>query len=130
MRKSSHRRPVVLPFNAKNRVKTELPALVALEAIGQPWFSQQHQMDLLAVALIVAELAAPNSVQGMCAAELQQLCSQPIALEHKVDVAMNLAECLPWLQLQQNVRVQEALEAMMARVGEGNSEAEQQALTA
>ena len=115
MRKSSSRRAAVLPFNTKNRVKTELPALVALSAIGEPWFSAEHQMDLLAVALVVSEIAEPNTMPAMFAQELQRLCEQPITKEHKVAVAMSLAECLPWLQMQQNVRVQRALEAVLAR---------------
>ncbi|GAB2181442.1 hypothetical protein DLREEDagrD3_16650 [Denitratisoma sp. agr-D3] len=129
MRKSAQRRSAVLPMNAKNRVKTELPALLALEAIGETWFSPQHQMDLLAVALVVTELAEPDSVQAICAAELQRLCSAPITLEEKVDVAMKLAECLPWLQLQQNVRVQAALEKMIAGCGP-TAETQAQALSA
>lgn len=108
-------RTAVLPLGIKNRIQTELPALVALTAVGEPWFSEQHQADLLAVALVVGELAPAGSLQAQCAAELQRLCEQPITLAQKVDVALNLAECLPWLQLQSNARVQRALEAVMRR---------------
>lgn len=114
MRKSSSRRAAVLPFNTKNRVKTELPALVALSAIGEAWFSAEHQMDLLAVALVVGEIAEPDTVPALCARELRRLCEQSITMEQKVEIAMNLAECLPWLQMQQNVRVQRALETVLA----------------
>jgi hypothetical protein len=116
MRKStSSRTTSVLPLGIKNKVKTELPALVALTAIGEPWFSAQHQTDLLAVALVVSELAPPGSLQAECAAELQRLCEQEITADEKVAIALNLAECLPWLQLQQNHRIERALQAVAAR---------------
>lgn len=115
MSKSHARRTAVLPLGIKDRVKTELPALVALAAIGAPWFSGEHQADLLAVALVVRELAPADSLQARCAAELQRLCEQPIMIEHKVEIALYLAECLPWLQLQPNHRVARALQAVAAR---------------
>lgn len=115
MRKHSSRRPTVLPLGIKNKVKTELPALVALTAIGEPWFSEQHQSDLLAVALVVREMAEDNSLQAQCAAELQRLCEQTITAANKVNIALNLAECLPWLQQQQNHKIQRALQAVAAR---------------
>ena len=114
MRKPRSKRTAVLPLGIKNKVKTELPALVALAAIGEPWFSEQHQSDLLVVALVVAELAVPDSLQARSAAELQRLCEQPVTLEHKVEIALNLAECLPWLQLQQNHHIERAIEAIAA----------------
>lgn len=115
MRKTSSKRTTVLPLGIKNKVKTELPALVALAAIGEPWFSDQHQSDLLVVALVVRELAEADSLPAQCAAELQRLCEQPITLDQKVGIALNLAECLPWLQLQQNHQVERAIEAIAAR---------------
>lgn len=115
MRKASSRQTAVLPLGIKNRTRTELPALVALTAIGEPWFSGEHQTDLLAVALVVRELAPTGSLQAQCAAELQRLCEQLITMENKVGIALNLAECLPWLQLQPNYRVQRALMAVIAQ---------------
>lgn len=115
MRKTSSKRTTVLPLGIKNKLKTELPALVALAAIGEPWFSDQHQSDLLVVALVVRELAAADSLPAQCAAELQRLCEQPITRDRKVDIALNLAECLPWLQLQQNHQIGRAIEAIAAR---------------
>ncbi|MDO8944439.1 MAG: hypothetical protein Q7U75_14755 [Desulfobacterales bacterium] len=115
MRKNSSRQTAVLPLGIKDRVKTELPALVALTAIGEPWFSEQHQTDLLAVALVVGELAPAGSLQAQCAAELQRQCGQAIGAENKVEIALNLAECLPWLQMQSNARVERALQAVAAR---------------
>lgn len=115
MRKASSRQTAVLPLGIKNRLQTELPALVALTAIGEPWFSGEHQSDLLAVALVVRELAVPGSLQARCAAELQRLCEQTITAGNKVEIALNLAECLPWLQVQQNHRIQRALKSVAAR---------------
>jgi hypothetical protein len=115
MRKASSRHTAVLPLGIKNKLQTELPALVALTAIGEPWFSGEHQADLLAVALVVNELAPADSLQAQCASELQRLCEQLITTENKVEIALNLAECLPWLQVQPNHRVQRALRAVASQ---------------
>lgn len=115
MRKTYPEVTKVLPLAIKDRVKTELPALVALTAIGEPWFSAEHQADLLAVALVVRELAPANGLQAQCSTALQRLCEETVTPEHKVDIALNLAECLPWLQAQSNSRVQRALRAVVAR---------------
>lgn len=115
-RQSRHpARPAVLPLGIKNRMHTELPALVALSAIGEPWFSGSHQSDLLAVALVVQVIAPEDSLPAQCAIELQRLCEQEITREHKVAIALNLAECLPWLQVQSNARIQRALSTVAAR---------------
>lgn len=115
MRKHDKHRNSVLPMGIKNRIQTELPALVALTAIGQPWFSSQHQADLLAVALVVQELASAGSQQAECANELQRLCEQEITMDNKVAIALNLAECLPWLQVQQNFKIDRALQTVANR---------------
>lgn len=115
MHKASSKQTAVLPLGIKNRVVTELPALVALTAIGEPWFSEQHQCDLLAVALVVREMAAAESLQAQCAAELQRLCEASITAENKVEIALNLAECLPWLQVQPNTKIERSLKAVAAR---------------
>ncbi len=115
MPKASSRQTAVLPLGIKNKFQTELPALVALTAIGEPWFSGEHQADLLAVALVVRELAPADSLQGQCSAELQRLCEQCINTDNKVEIALNLAECLPWLQVQPNHRIQRALQAVASQ---------------
>ena len=115
MSKKNARSTAVLPLGIKDRMQTELPALVALTAIGQPWFTDQHQSDLLAVALVTRELALAGMLQAQCAAELQRLCEQTITIENKVAIALNLAECLPWLQVQSNTRVERALRSVMNR---------------
>lgn len=131
MRKATSRQAAVLPLGIKNRTKTELPALVALTAIGEPWFSEQHQSDLLVVALVVRELAPAGSPESACAAELQRQCEQPIAKEHKVAIALNLAECLPWLQMQPNARVERAIQAIAVRhVAQADAEVQVEAVAA
>ena len=115
MHKARSKMTAILPLGIKNRIQTELPALVALTAIGEPWFSGEHQTDLLAVALVVRELAPADSLQAQCAAELQRLCEQLVTMENKVEIALNLAECLPWLQVQPNFRIQRALMTVAAR---------------
>lgn len=115
MAKTRSRMTAVLPLGIKNRMQTELPALVALTAIGEPWFSDQHRSDLLAVALVVGELAPVGSLEAQCAAVLQRLVEQPVTMADKVAIALNLAECLPWLQVQPNYRIQHALAAVAAR---------------
>ena len=115
MAKTRSRMTAVLPLGIKNRMQTELPALVALTAIGEPWFSDQHQSDLLAVALVVGELAPDDSFEAQCAAVLRRLVEQPVAMVDKVAIALNLAECLPWLQVQPNYRIAHALAAVAAR---------------
>lgn len=115
MRKNNSRSAAVLPLGMKDRMRTELPALVALTAIGEPWFSADHQADLLAVAMVTRELAPPGSLESECAAELQRLCERSIALDDKAKIALNLAECLPWLQLQPNARIERAIARCLAR---------------
>ncbi len=61
------------------------------------------------------EMALPGSLQADCAAELQRLCEQEITMENKTDIALNLAECLPWLQVQQNHLVTNAIHALAAK---------------
>lgn len=115
MRKTNSRQTAVLPLGIKNRLRTELPALVALTAIGEPWFSSQHQSDLLVVALVVCQMAPAGSLQAQCATELQRLCEQVIRAENKLEIALNLAECLPWLQVQPNARIDRSLKLVAAR---------------
>lgn len=115
MRKPKPGRSAVLPLGIKNRLATELPALVALSAIGEPWFCGAHQADLLAVALVVGEMAPQDSPQALCAAELRRLCERPVTRDDKTEVACHLAACLPWLQVQQNHRVERAVRTVAAK---------------
>lgn len=115
MTKAHPKQSAVLPLGIKNRYRTELPALVALNAIGEPWFADGHLSDLLAVGLVVAEMAPPESDEGHAALVLVRRCQEGLTGAHKTEVAELLADCLPWLQAQPNARVQRALEAVMAR---------------
>ncbi len=115
MLKTDTRPATLLPLGVKNRYKTELPALIAIEAIGEPWFSEQHRNDLLAVALVVEEIAPYGSLPSLCAEALRRQCENAITPDNKTEIAMNLAECLPWLQRQPNHRVAQGLNAVTRR---------------
>ena len=100
-------RKKLLPLGIKNPVKTELPALVALEAIGQPWFGESHRADLLATALVSQRLAVEGSYIHTIAGELIAVLG---ADELKIDVVRPLVvDILAWLQVQPNARVDEAI---------------------
>ena len=60
----------LLPLGIKNPIKTELPALIALEAIGKPWFAESHRSDLLVIGLITQMLAPEGSFIHVIADEL------------------------------------------------------------
>ena len=60
----------LLPLGIKDPIKTELPALIALEAIGKPWFTETHLSDLLAIALVSQILAVKGSYIDIVAGEL------------------------------------------------------------
>ena len=101
----------LLPLGIKDPIKTELPALVALEAIGQPWFSETHRSDLLAIALVSQIMATEGSYIHIIAAEL-------IAALHTAE--LNIDEIRPlvidisaWLQVQDNGRVDTAIATLM-----------------
>ncbi len=96
-------------------MKTELPALVALEALGKPWFEEAHRTDLLAVALVAQLLAAPGSYIHIVSAEaIQMLESTHMGAELNVDALRpNVVDILAWLQTQPNGRVQSAIERLL-----------------
>jgi hypothetical protein len=101
----------LLPLGIKNPIKTELPALVGLEAIGKPWFRESHRSDLLAIALVSQILAPEGSYIYVVAGEL-------ISALHAAD--LNIDEIRPlvldisaWLQVQPNGRVDAAIEKLI-----------------
>src|SRR3954453_17613801 len=67
----------LLPLGIKDPIKTELPALVALEAIGKRWFTQTHLSDLLAIALVSQILAVKGSYIDIVAGELIAALQMP-----------------------------------------------------
>ena len=90
----------LLPLGIKNPIKTELPALVALEAIGKPWFSETHRTDLLAIGLISQILAPEGSYIHVVAGELLSfLQSGELKIEEIRPLVLDITA---WLQAQPN----------------------------
>ena len=101
----------LLPLGIKNPIKTELPALVALEAIGKPWFSDSHRSDLLAIGLVSQILASEGSYIHMVAGEL--ILALEVA-ELKIDEIRPLViDVSAWLQVQDNGRVDTAIATLL-----------------
>lgn len=101
----------LLPLGIKNQTKTELPALVALEAIGQSWFSESHRTDLLAIGLVSQILAAEGSYIHLIAGELVSfLGAGELNIDEVRPVVMDITA---WLQVQPNGRVDEAIEQLL-----------------
>jgi hypothetical protein len=103
----------LLPLGIKNPTKTELPALVALEAIGKTWFCESHRADLQAIALVSRKLAVEGSYIHLVAGELLSLLeSGELDIEQVRAIAVDITA---WLQVQPNGRVQAAIDALMRR---------------
>lgn len=101
----------LLPLGIKNPVKTELPALMALEAIGKPWFGEGHLADLRAIALVCAILAEQASDAQSVSAELMALLE---ASELDIDeIRPRVVALTIWMQRQPNGRVQAAIKKLL-----------------
>ena len=101
----------LLPLGIKNRIKTELPALVGLEAIGKPWFNESHRSDLLAIGLVSQVLALEGSYIHVIAGELISLLQFD---ELKIDEIRPLVlDISAWLQVQPNGRVDAAIATLL-----------------
>jgi hypothetical protein len=101
----------LLPLGIKDPIKTELPALVALEAIGQPWFSETHRSDLLAIALVSQIMATEGSFIHIIAGELIAALQ---AAELNIDEIRPLViDISAWLQVQDNGRVDTAIASLL-----------------
>ena len=101
----------LLPLGIKNPIKTELPALVALEAIGKPWFGETHRSDLLAIALISQWLAPEGSYIHVIAGELTAfLHSGELKIEQIRPLVIDISA---WLQVQPNGRVDAAIDQLL-----------------
>ncbi|MBI3529042.1 MAG: hypothetical protein HY067_13865 [Betaproteobacteria bacterium] len=101
----------LLPLGIKNPIKTELPALVGLEAIGKPWFRESHRSDLLAIGLVSQSLAPEGSYIRVVASEL---ISALRAAELKIDEIRPLViDISAWLQVQPNGRVDAAIATLL-----------------
>ena len=101
----------LLPLGIKNPIKTELPALVALEAIGKPWFAESHRSDLLVIGLVTQMLAPEGSFIHVVASELITALE---AGELQIDVIRPLViDISAWLQVQPNGRVDAAIDQLL-----------------
>jgi hypothetical protein len=101
----------LLPLGIKNPIKTELPALVALQAIGKPWFNEGHRGDLLAIALVAQSMSPDGSFIHMVAGELLAFLNDG---ELRIDEIRPLVlDISAWLQVQPNGRVDAAIEKLL-----------------
>lgn len=101
----------LLPLGVKKRTTTELPALIALEAISQPWFCEAHLTDLMALSM-VCQLAAEETTDahGVALELFDLLVQEPLdadTIEPRV-VALN-----EWMQRQPNGRIQDAIDRLL-----------------
>ncbi len=101
----------MLPLGIKNRTKTELPALIALEAINQPWFNEDHRCDLMSIAQVAQLMTVEGTDIHPGSCELITLLG-PDALDleqvRPVVVVLNT-----WIQRQPNGRVQAAIDSLL-----------------
>jgi hypothetical protein len=94
-------------------MKTELPALIALEAIGQPWFNEGHRSDLQAIALVSQVLAEEESYIHLIGGELlAHLAANKLEVETLRPVVTDI---LAWLQTQPNGHIQDAIETLLKK---------------
>ena len=107
-------RTKLLPLGIKNPLKAELPMLIALEAIGQPWFCENHRSDLQALGLVATMLAAEGSeIQQHSEALLSALAVDEIDI---VAMRSMVTRISAWLQKQPNVRVQAAINRLLGEL--------------
>ncbi|MBL8471232.1 MAG: hypothetical protein KF778_17835 [Rhodocyclaceae bacterium] len=101
----------LLPLGIKKRTTTELPALVALAAVGQPWFSEQHLTDLMVVAMVSQLASEPDSEVHRVAMDLfERLGRDELVLEEIRPLVLATNE---WIQRQPNGRIQDAIDRLM-----------------
>jgi hypothetical protein len=101
----------LLPLGMKNPIKTELPALMALEAIGKPWFSETHLSDLLAIALVSQIMAVEGSFIHIIAGELiAALQAAELNIEEIRPLVIDISA---WLQVQDNGKVDAAIATLL-----------------
>jgi hypothetical protein len=104
----------ILPLGIKNRMKTELPALIALEAIGQAWFCESHRFDLMSIALVAQLMTTQeNQIHVASSSLIALLEALPLDTEEIRPLVMLINE---WLQRQPNCRVQAAIVKLSARI--------------
>jgi hypothetical protein len=106
------KRRKLLPLGVKKRTTTELPALIALEAIGKPWFCEAHLTDLMAVSMVCQVAAEPGSEVHQAALELFDLLGkEPLDAEAVGPLLMFTND---WVQRQPNGKIQDAIDRLLA----------------
>lgn len=109
------KRKTLLPLGIKKRTVTELPALVALHAMGEPWFCDQHLSDLMALAMVCQFAAKPDSDVRAAAEELFVLLGQETLDREKIGPLVTFTN--EWLQSQPNGRIQKAIDVLISGKG-------------
>ncbi|WP_230969923.1 hypothetical protein [Nitrogeniibacter aestuarii] len=106
------KRRKLLPLGVKKRTTTELPALIALEAIGQPWFCEAHLTDLMVVSMVCQVAAEPGSeVHNTALALFDLLGKEPLDAKQ---IEPLLMEANDWMQRQPNGKIQDAIDRLLA----------------
>jgi hypothetical protein len=90
-----------------------LPALIALEAIGQPWFNDDHRCDMMSIALVSQLLAEKDSEIFIASGQLIELLGpDELSLEALEPLVVMINT---WLQRQPNERVQAAIDILLGK---------------
>lgn len=105
------KRRKLLPLGIKKRTTTELPALIALEALGQPWFCEQHLTDLMALAMVCQLASEPESEVHGYACELFELLGQEPLDGERIRPLVVVTN--DWTQRQPNGRIQDAIDRLL-----------------
>lgn len=105
------KRRKLLPLGIKKRTATELPALVALEAIGQPWFCEAHLTDLMVLSMVCQVMAEPESEVHAAAVSLLDLLGREPLDGEAIEPLVMLTN--DWMQRQPNGRIQDAIERLL-----------------
>jgi len=105
------KRRKLLPLGVKKRTTTELPALIALEAIGKPWFCEAHLTDLMAVSMVCQVAAEPGSEVNAALELFDLLGKEPLDAKQVEPLLMFTND---WIQRQPNGRIQDAIDRLLA----------------
>jgi hypothetical protein len=106
-----NKRRKLLPLGIKKRTTTELPGLIALQAVGQSWFCEQHLTDLMALAMVGQLAAEPGSAAHAAADGLFALLGRE-PLDHG-QLAPLVLLVNDWIQRQPNGRIQDAIDRLL-----------------
>jgi len=106
------KRRKLLPLGVKKRTTTELPALIALEAIGKPWFCEAHLTDLMAVSMVCQVAAEPGTEVHDAALQLFDLLGKEPLDAKAVEPLLMFTN--DWIQRQPNGRIQDAIDRLLA----------------